>query len=317
MLKLDEKGNLEWQKTFGGQLLEAAHAVQETSDRGYLVAGSSTSFGIIPGNYSYLVLKVDSNGDIPACPFMEISNSTVMDIKASGEDVNLPGVDTNVVPETVHIDPTEFDVAEAGVCPFTVSPPTTPSGPTIGKVGRSYTFTTGGSISSPDNPVEYQFDWKGDASDLSNWGSMTQSYTWPTAGVYNVRARVRAALNVSVMSEWSNPLTVGISIPKVSVIPSSYDFGNVKAKRSKTISLKVKNIGTADLLISTSIIGTHAAMFSIRGGSGNKTLKPGRTLSIRVAFKPTSQGPKTSTLKIISNDPATPAMDIVLSGTGL
>jgi hypothetical protein len=104
--------------------------------------------------------------------------------------------------------------------------------------------------------------------------------------------------------------------PIISVTPMSNDYGNVKVKRSKTASFKVTNSGTVNLLMSTSLTGTDASMFKITGGSGSKTIKPGRSLSIRVTFKPTSTGAKASTLEITSNDPITPSVDIPLSGTG-
>ena len=53
----------------------------------------------------------------------------------------------------------------------TVSTPNAPSGPISGTAGINYTYSTGGSTSSYGHSVEYQFDWKGDGSDLSSWGS--------------------------------------------------------------------------------------------------------------------------------------------------
>ncbi len=95
--------------------------------------------------------------------------------------------------------------------PETVSAPTTLSGPTSGTVGISYSFTTGGSVSSYSHPLEYQFDWKGDASDLSSWGSGTQSKIWAAAGTYYVRARARCSTDTNVVSSWSGSLSVTIS----------------------------------------------------------------------------------------------------------
>jgi len=105
------------------------------------------------------------------------------------------------------------------------------------------------------------------------------------------------------------------NVPDISVTPLSYDFGNVEVKKSKTASFKVKNNGKADLLISTSITGTDVSMFTITSSGGNKTIKPGKTLTIKVVFKPTSGGSKSSTLEITSNDPDTPTIDIPLTGT--
>jgi hypothetical protein len=107
-----------------------------------------------------------------------------------------------------------------------------------------------------------------------------------------------------------------IKVPDISVTPLSYDFGNVKLKKSKTASFKVKNNGKSDLLILTSITGTDLTMFTITSGGGSKAIKPGKTFTIKVVFKPTSTGPKISNLGITSNDPNRPTIDIPLSGRG-
>jgi hypothetical protein len=204
-----------------------------------------------------------------------------------------------------------------GVVAEAVSIPPVLGGPTSGVMGSSYTYTAGGSISNLGHPVEYQFDWKGDGSDLSGWGRGAETKTWTVAGVYNIRARARCSQDHSVVSDWSGSLSVGINIPQVSATPAAYDFGKVKVKRSKAASLKVKNSGTANLLMSTSIVeGADASMFTITIGGRSKTIKPGKTLSLRVVFKPTSAGTKSSILRIVSNDPQAPHLDVPLSGAG-
>ena len=123
----------------------------------------------------------------------------------------------------------------------------------------------------------------------------------------------------------NNPVTLTIDSNKTvtgnftstSVTPASYPFGNVKVKKSKTASFVVKNNGTANLsILSSTITGTNASMFKITSGGGSKTIKPGKTLTIKVAFKPTSTGSKSANLEINSNDPVTPTLDIPLTGTG-
>jgi hypothetical protein len=93
----------------------------------------------------------------------------------------------------------------------TVSPPSTPSGPASGIAGTSYNYSTTGALSSSGHPVEYQFDWKGDGTDLSPWGSATQSKTWAVPGTYNVKARARCVTDHTVVSSWSQSLTVAIN----------------------------------------------------------------------------------------------------------
>jgi hypothetical protein len=93
----------------------------------------------------------------------------------------------------------------------TVSTPSVLAGPTTGTTGTSYSYSTGGSSSNLGHSVEYQFDWKGTASDLSPWGSATQSKTWASAGTYNVRSRARCTIHTNIVSNWSSSLSVAIS----------------------------------------------------------------------------------------------------------
>lgn len=62
ILKLSSDGSIEWQCTYGGQGDERAHSVQLTSDGGYIVAGTTDSFGL--GGLDFWLLKLSSDGDI-------------------------------------------------------------------------------------------------------------------------------------------------------------------------------------------------------------------------------------------------------------
>jgi hypothetical protein len=50
-----------WSRTYGGSDNDRAAALQQTSDGGYIVAGTTRSFGA--GNYDFWVVKTDSSGD--------------------------------------------------------------------------------------------------------------------------------------------------------------------------------------------------------------------------------------------------------------
>jgi hypothetical protein len=45
LIRTDSNGNKMWDKTFGGTGDDYAHSVQKTSDDGYILAGSTTSYG--------------------------------------------------------------------------------------------------------------------------------------------------------------------------------------------------------------------------------------------------------------------------------
>ena len=96
----------------------------------------------------------------------------------------------------------------------TISIPTNLTGPTTGIINNSYSFSTGGSTSSLGHTIEYQFDLKGDGSDLSLWGPPVRLESWTVAGAYNVKSRARCVTDTSVVSSWSSGLSVSI-----------YDFG--------------------------------------------------------------------------------------------
>jgi len=68
VVKLDNIGNIQWQKCLGGTSGEFANSVEQTIDGGYIVAGYATSIdGDVTGNHGnidYWIVKLDSIGNI-------------------------------------------------------------------------------------------------------------------------------------------------------------------------------------------------------------------------------------------------------------
>jgi len=62
ILKLNSKGEVQWQKTFGGEGSDEANSIQQTTDGGYIVAGWTESFGF--GGQDVYILKLNSNGEL-------------------------------------------------------------------------------------------------------------------------------------------------------------------------------------------------------------------------------------------------------------
>jgi hypothetical protein len=62
LIKTDANGNIQWAKTYGGPGDDSVYSVQQTSDGGYIVAGSTYSFGA--GSWDIFLMKTDANGNI-------------------------------------------------------------------------------------------------------------------------------------------------------------------------------------------------------------------------------------------------------------
>jgi len=62
VLKLYPDGSVDWQKIYGGRNHDSAYSIQQTADGGYIVAGSSASFGGDIGDF--WILKLNSSGGI-------------------------------------------------------------------------------------------------------------------------------------------------------------------------------------------------------------------------------------------------------------
>jgi hypothetical protein len=70
IVKLDTIGNIQWQKSLGGDTIDMAYSVQQTIDRGYIIAGNTYSNnGDISGNHGgwwqdSWIVKLDTAGNI-------------------------------------------------------------------------------------------------------------------------------------------------------------------------------------------------------------------------------------------------------------
>ncbi len=62
LVKADASGNMEWEKTFGGDGYDIARAVQQANDGGYLIAGATESD--VPGLRKVYLIKTDASGNL-------------------------------------------------------------------------------------------------------------------------------------------------------------------------------------------------------------------------------------------------------------
>lgn len=90
-------------------------------------------------------------------------------------------------------------------------------------------------------------------------------------------------------------------------------FGKVLVGDEKTISIKFPNIGEAKARV-IATAATNNPQFKILDSSAE--FKTGESGEIKVRFQPKSTGAASTTLKVETNDPDTPAMEIALDAEG-
>ena len=110
---------------------------------------------------------------------------------------------------------------------------------------------------------------------------------------------------------------LGITDPDIAVSPESYDYGLVFQGGGADQTFQVINNGGADLEVSGTIIsGPDANDFNLTSGEAPFTVGIGQSSDLVVNFSPSSLGPKSAILTIVSNDPDQGSIDIPLSGEG-
>lgn len=85
ILKLDSKGSIQWEKTYGGAKDDSVFSVRPLREGGYIAAGQTSSFGA--GGSDALVMKLGKNGNIDAScgSFVRKSKATVLIGKGSAQ----------------------------------------------------------------------------------------------------------------------------------------------------------------------------------------------------------------------------------------
>jgi outer membrane protein assembly factor BamB len=90
--------------------------------------------------------------------------------------------------------------------------PDQPDGPVNGIIDVEYTYTTGEVTDPNGDDVEYLFDW-GNGEDSGWLAEPIASYTWSSAGIYDVTVKARD-LPYGAESNFSDPLVVTITEPQ-------------------------------------------------------------------------------------------------------
>ena len=117
--------------------------------------------------------------------------------------------------------------------------------------------------------------------------------------------------------DWLRAAVEGTSyVPDISVTPTALDFGDVNLSETRRLNVTIANNGNGVLTVTGLQITGDSGPFSATPSPPFDVL-PGETVNVTVAFTPSDNVTYTASLAIESNDPDTPTVNVVLTGTGV
>ena len=135
---------------------------------------------------------------------------------------------------------------------------------------------------------------------------------WPR----RVAAAAVAAATVVAALAGAGPAAAKPKPPALAFTPSSYDYTQVTTGQTASHTFTLANTGKrASGALRLRLAG--AAAFSITGNTcSRKSLRPGKSCTVRVRFAPTNSGTVTATLTAVGKKKPAATATVALTGTG-
>lgn len=139
----------------------------------------------------------------------------------------------------------------------------------------------------------------------------------PTSPLVRVRRILVPALWIPILAGCDQDPTEPIPSADILVEASAAAFAETDPAvgTDDRITVEIRNDGEGTLeLDGVELTGRHAGAFSVLAGGGRQSLAAGAVHQVVVAFEPQTEGSKTASLAIASNDPNESRVDVVLTG---
>jgi uncharacterized delta-60 repeat protein len=125
LLKLNSAGSVVWQDTYGGSDDDEVYSVRQTPDGGYIVAGTTASFGV--GTYNVWVVKLEAGGSITWGPGSGASTSTTSvtpsSFNVAGSATSVSPVNSSTIVQNTSVTPQATTATWTEQSPETIGPP--------------------------------------------------------------------------------------------------------------------------------------------------------------------------------------------------
>jgi hypothetical protein len=224
-------------------------------------------------------------------------------------------------------------VPKASVTPATIAFGTVTVGgssaPAVSTIANTGTAALSISAMSLSNTTDFTLNLNGGTNPCGTAAkSLAAGASCTVATTFNPKSSGARTANLAVASNDPATPTATVAMtgtgataaaPRIAASPASMAMGSVTLGASSAPqTLTVSNTGNANLSIGTlSLGGANASEFGLQNDRCSaQTLAPAATCTVQVVFTPASAAAKAGMLTVPSNDAATPALGVSLSGTG-